>query len=286
MNKNETISENYLKEFEIKMLEDRCNSTVLGYIADIKEFLAWYREDIKNLKTSDIDKYKGKLIKQLGVRTINKKLIGIKSYINFLNTSEDLNFVILVNIKMIKIQRQEYLEEILSKSDYDRILRKTIEKKDYRAMAICETLYKCGARVSELLQIKVSDVGNDYMSIKGKGSKYRNLFISESLKGSMQLWEKHRVPNDPGNPFLFNNTGSGALTRQRVFDIIKRYAGLARVKKSLAYPHAFRHLFCYTLAEEMPINEVADLAGHAKIDTTRIYTQKTKKQLRGKLNEL
>jgi integrase/recombinase XerD len=154
---------------------------------------------------------------------------------------------------------------------------------DKRAVAIFYTLFLTGARVSEMLQLEPKDVQERMTVVKGKGSKYRDLFLPKKAQTYLEDYLTERVQKGEG---LFSGR-EGTITRQTVHQIIKKYAGLARVKLSRAHAHNFRHLYGMYLGEEgLSIDEIADLLGHSNINITRIYTRKTKKELMAAINNL
>ncbi|WP_145993169.1 tyrosine-type recombinase/integrase [Tepidibacter mesophilus] len=187
---------------------------------------------------------------------------------------------------MIKIQKQEYLDELLEMTDFDRLVRIAIREKDLRAVALFYALYLTGMRVSEVLQLKVSDVANDYITVIGKGEKARDVPITDDLREYIKDYIRDRKQPIGGSLFV-NKNNDNVMSRQSIDNLIKKYAGMAKVKLSKAHAHNFRHLAGIRMMEEgFTIDEVADVLGHGNINTTRIYTRKTKKQLRKAMSRL
>lgn len=276
-----------LKNWEAFITEnDKSNHTISSYKTDIIQFMDYIQKEPEELTKVDINNYKKYLLEnKLSIKSINRKLVAIKNFISYLVNEE--NRSITLEIKQEKIQRQEYLDEMLTKEDFDALVAAAERERDYRALALFYGLFLTGMRVSELLQLKVSDVKNDTISIKGKGSKYREVFVPERLRNIFGQYLAHRIPRE--TPFLFTSqTGkSGVINRITVNSIIKKYAKLAGVILTKAHAHNFRHLYCMSLIEKgISIDTVADLAGHSDINTTRIYTRKTKNQLLDTINDL
>ncbi len=275
------------KEFEqFEIEKGRSIETIKNYISSLEYFFNWYAKREENLNNEDIENYKKHLLdaRRLKVSTINKKLLCLKKYIEFVNNS-DVGYTIYVNIILIRVQRQEYLQEMLSKNDFDRLVNAAQKKNDYRAVAIFKTLYYTGLRVSELLQVKVQDVKGATFEVKGKGTKYRTIFVHKDLYESLEPYLKAR--GDAESIYLFNGKKDKPISRQLVHKVIKKYAGLSRLKLSKCHAHNFRHLFCLELGEKgLVIEEIADLAGHNNINTTKIYMRKTKAQLLNAINKL
>lgn len=276
-----------LKNWEAFITEnDKSNHTISSYKTDIIQFMDYIQKEPEELTKVDINNYKKYLLEnKLSIKSINRKLVAIKNFISYLVNEE--NRSITLEIKQEKIQRQEYLDEMLTKEDFDALVAAAERERDYRALALFYGLFLTGMRVSELLQLKVSDVKNDTISIKGKGSKYREVFVPERLRNIFRQYLAHRIPRE--TPFLFTSqTGkSGVINRITVNSIIKKYAKIAVVSLTKAHAHNFRHLYCMSLIEKgISIDTVADLAGHSDINTTRIYTRKTKNQLLDTINDL
>lgn len=268
----------YLKD------EDKSNNTIDSYKRDVVQFINCIQKEVESLTKDDITKFKNILnSRKLSIKTINRKLVSINSFLDFLN--KELNININVKIKQEKVQNQEYLEEMLSKKDFQDMVIVAKREKDMRAVAIFYTLFLTGMRVSEMLQLKTIDICEDTINIKGKGSKHRNVFIPKRLKEILSQYLMFRDTSKKCNNLF---TGKrGPINRKTVDSIIKKYAAKAHVNRSKAHAHNFRHLYCLSLVEKgLSIDTVADLAGHSNINTTRIYTRKTKNQLLETINDL
>lgn len=275
----------YMEQFRNEKMKDKSKNTVNAYISDLQQFGAFLGKDFEIMTTEDINSYKEQLIWQkLKPVTVNRKLVSIRKFVDYLNSSTDIR--IFVEIKLIKIQKQDYLEEVLTKNDFDRIVAAAENAKDARAVAVLYGLYLTGARVSELLQWKVKDITNDTINVRGKGGKYRDLFQSERLKQYLIDYTGSREAGEDEYIFL-NSRNNNPMDRLAVHKLIKRYAGKAKIRLSRAHAHNFRHLCAFRLLEEgLNIDEVADILGHSDINTTRIYTRKTKVELMKAINKL
>ena len=144
-------------------------------------------------------------------------------------------------------------------------------------------MFYTGARVSEVLQIKASDINKDSITIKGKGNKYRELLIPKKLKTQ---WLKYMEVRNNTSEYLFTGT-RGAINRQTVHNLIKLYTGKARgINKSIAHAHAFRHLYAQNLATlgVAPV-VISQLLGHT-LNITGLYMQISKKDLLKVINQL
>lgn len=251
----------------------KSEKTIDSYIIDINQFNEYLKNNKKKLnkiKLSDIDDFKNHLIydRELKIKTINRKLVSINQFLKFNN--------IAVDIKQEKVQMQNFLDDMLSNQDIEDIIKSTYTKDDARARTIIYTLYYTGMRVSEMLQLTIYDIKKDSISIIGKGSKHREVFIPNKLK---HIWNEYMKVRIKKSTSLF--TGKrGPINRKTVDSIIKSYAEAAKVDKTKAHAHNLRHLYCKNLADRgIDISTIADIAGHQNINTTRIYTRKTKEEL-------
>ena len=273
----------YLRTFSEYMLtEGKSQNTISGYVSDLKQLSAFLGKDVAEITNDDVEAFKKHLVTQgLKVNTINRKLVSIKQFVEFLNIECGLS--IIVRIKQEKQQRQDFLDDTLDPSDFKKLVNAAVTNNDMRAKALFYTLYYTGARVSEMLQIQKNNIEQQYVLVKGKGNKYRELFISSKVR---TVWIEYLKVRNDNSKFLF--TGQrGAINRQTVHNTIKKYAEIAGVDKDIAHAHNFRHLFCKRLIEKgESIDTVADLAGHSDINTTRVYTRKTRPELMAAINDL
>lgn len=261
---------------------DKSENTISGYLSDLRQLFAFLGKDAADITSADIENFKEHLIASgLKVNTINRKLVSIKQFIEFLNVEHDKT--IIVSVRQERQQRQNFLDDTLDRHDFKRLVSEAHASDDSRAKAIFYTLFHTGARVSEMLQIKRDEIEQEYIWVKGKGDKHRQLFISSKVR---TVWIEYLKTRRNNSEYLF--TGQrGAINRQTVHNIIKKYAEMADVDAAKAHAHNFRHLFCKSMIEKgMSIDTVADLAGHSDINTTRVYTRKTRPELMAAINEL
>ena len=277
----------YLEDYRVEKARTKRRNTVDAYMSDLAQFRSFMGKNLEEVDKDELDRYVAQLLgKLMKARTVNRKLVSIRRFIDYLNSREDFQQKIFVEVPLIKIQKQDYLEEVLTRNDFERLIRISEREKDKRAVALFNTLYLTGVRVSELIQLKACDINRQTVTICGKGGKYRDIFISDKLRECLKDYATARKLKRDGYLFV-NINNDKPMDRQAVHNIIKKYAGLGKVKLSRAHAHNFRHLFCFRLLEEgLTLDEVADLAGHTDINTTRIYTRKTKGELMKAINRL
>lgn len=271
-------NKDYLEAFEDYMTEKgRSKHTIINYVSDLNKFFDFIGKDIKKVTKKDIQKYVRYLEdeKELKVTSINRKIVSVKQFIDFINDSFQVG--VMVKIEQVKEQEQRYLENLLTKEDYEAMVKAAIVNNDLRAKAIFETLYYTGVRVSELLQLTVDDVTNKDIRIKGKGNKRRKMFVISKVRDTWDAYLGQRLKTSAKALF----TGQrGPINTRTVNSIIGKYAEMAKVEKEKAHAHNFRHLCALRLVKEgVPIKAVQDILGHSNMNTTGIYLQHTKDEL-------
>ena len=256
-----------------KSLKGKSKNTIYNYCLDIKQFLVWLND--KNINDDLVEEYKTELIEKYQIKTVNRKCNSLNAYLQF----KDIKH----HVKSEKIQEQTLMDDMITNSDISRMLRQIKKANDKRAEALILGLFYTGARVSELLQIKVKDINKDEIMIKGKGSKYRKILIPKNL--TIALKEYANIQRLNTSDYLF--TGErGAITRNTVLTVLKKYAGLSRMKKDKVSPHAIRHLYTKNLIDAgVSYSAIKQLLGH-ELTTTDTYMQLSKKELLKKINGL
>lgn len=271
----------YLEAFQDYLLEEeKSPATISGYVADARHFLEFYtKKTVKDIKRTDVNAYKDHLRKKgLKTQTINRKLVSVKQFIDFLNDRFETS--ISARVKQEKMQKQYSLkdEELLSKGEYELLIKATEEKGDIRAKAVFEAMCLSGMRVSEMLQLRVDHVekGSRIIEdIKGKGGKYRDIYISDRLLITLRDYLKVRKqPFSSTTKALFVGE-RGPITRQTAHTMMKKYADAAGIEAKKAHVHNLRHLFGLNLADKgVPIQDIAKYMGHTSIEVTKIYLEK------------
>ena len=277
-NDNKNIIEKYqIYLLTVKHKEE--DTTVSSYIEDVYKYLE-YMED-KKVKTfkityEDINEYLKYLKKNnYEVISIMRKIASIKSFHRYLEKTYDLEDV------SIKIDNPKYyrkLPNILTIEEVDNLLDIKLDTPfDYRNKAMLELMYASGLRVSELVNLKLSDIdlNNNYVRCFGKGSKERIVPIGEVASNYLKLYiEKYRDNMKKGyyteNIFL-NNHGKN-MTRQGFFLVIKKIAEEKKISKNIT-PHMLRHSFAtHLLNNGADLRTIQVMLGHSNISTTQIYT--------------
>ena len=253
-------------------------NTIKSYRYDLKIFLNFfpYIKSVEDLNKDLIDEFiVYQSIKNLNVNTIKRRISTLINFYIFLDEENIKNNL----IKFVDYDFKEAkLPEFLTVDEVKMMLDSfDLSKKDgLRNKAIFNLLYSCGLRVSELINLKVSDINfkEKLLKVKGKGEKMRLIAIRESCLTDIQTFLNYtRISrNKIKTNFLFYNSKGKQLTRQTIFKIIKKAANKSGITKRI-YPHILRHSFATHLIENgAPIRTVQQLLGHKNIATTEIYT--------------
>ncbi len=267
-------------------------NTLAAYMHDVSllfDFLNVKKEG-KSLKKVTYEDLKDFIafVNELGLGTYSQARIisGIRAFFKYLDLENSIETDPSELLESPKLGRK--LPDVLDVEEIDKII-KAIDlslPEGTRNRAIIETLYGCGLRVSELVNLKLSELffNEDIVSVTGKGNKQRLVPLGEEAKKSILLYLQYdRVKIEPvkgSEDILFLNRRGRKLSRQMIFIMIKNLVEKAGIRKSIS-PHTFRHSFATHLVQNgADLRAVQDLLGHASIITTEIYTHLNREDLR------
>jgi integrase/recombinase XerD len=287
----------HIHQFQIylKLERSHAENTIENYVRDIKklyEYLSLQSDSVIFEKTElkDLQHFMAYLYDLgLGEKSQARIISGIKAFFYYLETEKIISQNPTHLLEAPKLRRE--LPETLSYEEIKLMLEATdlSTPEGIRNRAILETLYSCGLRVSELINLKISNLylDLDYIKVLGKGNKERLVPIgSDAVKYIRMYVQECRVHISPtkGNEnFVFLNRRGSKLSRVMIFYIIKDTAVKAGVKKTVS-PHTFRHSFASHLVEGgADLRAVQEMLGHASITTTEIYTHLDQNYLRSEL---
>ena len=191
-----------------------------------------------------------------------------------------------LKVKKIKTTVNTTVDEIMSSSDYKRLLKYAYKLKMYDMYLIMKILAMTGIRSEELKFFTYENVKKGmYIQVRNKG-KTREIIIRQDLRREIL---KYCEENEINTGFIFRSPvdHTKMLNRTTIFRRLKKIAGAARVKKELIYAHAFRHYFSITYLENggNQLN-LRDILGHSSLETTNIYAKRTRKDLRKQLESM
>ena len=178
-----------------------------------------------------------------------------------------------LQLKAVKIQQKNFLENVISNADYQFLKKKLKADGNMEWYFVVWYLAATGARVSELIQIKIEHVTAGYFDLYTKGGKLRRLYIPKKLRDETITWLEAQKRT---SGYLFLNRYGERITTRGVSQQLKNYAKKYGLDTKVVYPHSFRHRYAKNFLEKYnDIALLADLMGHESIETTRIYLRRT-----------
>ena len=269
-------------------------NTIEAYITDLGKlltFLTHEHMDILDVTLEDLQRFLAGL-HDIGIhpRSQARMVSGIKSFYRFLLMADYIKADPCELLEGPKIGFR--LPEVLSLEEIDLIINAVDMSKDegQRNRAMLETLYSCGLRVSELCELKLSDLyfKEGFIKVTGKGNKQRLVPISKRAIKEITYWLDERCHRriKPGcEDYVFLARWGNRISRIMVFHLIKELADKAGIKKSIS-PHTFRHSFATHLLEGgANLRAIQCMLGHESIATTEIYTHIDRDMLRSEIIE-
>lgn len=264
-------------------------NTVEAYLRDVRGLANFTEEKIspKKITLSHLQKYI-KQINTLGLSatTQSRILSGIRAFYKFLLLEEEIDADPTLLLEGPRTSRK--LPDVLNEKELEDIIN-AVDRSTHdgeRNRAIVETMYGCGLRVSELVDLQISNIHNEeeYILITGKGNKQRLVPINKMALKHINIYLKnvrsHLTIKKGNEDFVFLSKRGAKLSRVMVFYIIKELTARAGIKKIIS-PHTLRHSFATHLVENgADLRAVQEMLGHESITTTEIYTHISRRQLK------
>jgi len=248
-------------------------NTVASYCSDIENFLEVYKGDLSDLDYSDICDYMD-VREDVSMRSQARLLSSLRSFCRWLVLEGVLKDNPCDKIDSPKLGR--YLPDVLSVDEVFAIidvpdLSTWLGKRD---RAMLEVLYGCGLRVSEVVEMRISDMYLDdgFIRVVGKGDKERLVPVGDVASDALRSYIEERPAEFSSMKYVFVNRYGARLSRVSVFKMVKKMTVLAGVRKNIS-PHTFRHSFATHLIENgADLRYVQEMLGHESVTTTEIYT--------------
>jgi integrase/recombinase XerD len=282
--------------YYLKIERGLADNTIQNYRLDILK-LTNYLSDF-NLKISpveiaeeDIQSFIYTISKLLNERSQSRLISGLKSFFDYLIFEDYRKTNPLELIESPRLGRQ--LPDTLSTEEIDRLIDAIdlSHPQGQRNKAIIETLYGCGLRVSELINLKISDLHFEagFVKVLGKGNKERLVPINAYTQKFITIYKDevriHQEVKPEFTDILFLNRRGAQLTRAMIFTIVKQLSKEAHIQKKIS-PHTFRHSFATHLLENgANLRVIQQMLGHESITTTEIYMHLDKTHLRSVLEK-
>ena len=278
----------------LKLEKGYSANTLDAYMRDVDKlyrYLAVEQVDVLDVKLEDLEHFAA-FISDLGIgpRSLARILSGVRQFYRFLVID---GYLEVDPTELLESPKQpDHLPEVLSTAEVD-LLEQAIDLskwEGHRNRAIIEVLFSCGLRVSELTNLKLSNlyIEEQYIRVMGKGSKERLVPISPRALDELNYWfaDRNVMKIKPGEEdYVFLNRRGQHLTRTMILIMIKRYAVEAGIKKTIS-PHTLRHSFATSLLEGgADLRAIQAMLGHESIGTTEIYTHIDTSTLRQEILE-
>ena len=271
-------------------------NSISNYSFDINKLVKWLTgNDIEispiKIEQETLQDFIYSIAKEVNPRSQSRIISGLKGFFNYLVFEEYRTTNPLDLIESPKIGRK--LPDTLSLEEIDLIISEIDLSKlqGERNRAIIEVLYGCGLRVSELINLKISDLffEEGFIKVTGKGNKQRFVPIGSIAIKYIEIYRKevriHQEVNPTALDTLFLNRRGNGLTRAMIFHIVKELTEKAGIHKKIS-PHTFRHSFATHLLENgADLRAIQQMLGHESITTTEIYTHIDKSHLTQVINE-
>ncbi len=250
-------------------------NTVAGYCSDLGLFFEESGLEARAVQAADIMDYLSARSETLSKRSQARLLSAFRSFFDWMILEGEVKENPCDGVDAPKIGR--YLPDVLSVEEVDNIIASvdTSTSGGLRDRAILEVLYGCGLRVSEAVNLKISNIyfKDGFLRIVGKGDKERIVPLGKLAEEALAEWFGARL--EPAKGFedtVFLNRFGRSLSRVSMFNMVKKQAMLAGVRKEIS-PHTFRHSFATHLVENgADLRAVQEMLGHESILTTEIYT--------------
>jgi integrase/recombinase XerD len=289
----------YIKQFEnyLRLEQGKSENSIEAYLRDIQKLYQFISLRLPDIEPTAITAdHLGQFIKYLHSFSVADNsqariLAGIRSFYKFLEEENVISDNPTDHIT--RPQLKQALPDVLDFWEIEKMLNSIdlSTNEGMRNRAILETLYSCGLRVSELINLRLTDLYFEvgFLKVFGKGSKERLVPLGKDATKFLQIYTEqircHIKPKAGQENFVFLNKRGTAYTRMTIFNIVKTAAEQAGIKKTVS-PHTFRHSFATHLIEGgADLRAVQEMLGHESIVTTGIYTHLDREYLRQIIQE-
>ncbi len=280
--------EDKIEEFkEYLLLEKKYSqNTINSYANELKKFKKYFidKKSLKNLNNKDIKDYVQSISGGESSKSLAHAISTLKSFYKFLLTQKYVKNNPLDNIVQPKIKKD--LPKVLSEEEVERLLDiKLTNHYSYRNKAMLEMMYSSGLRVSELINLRVTDIDleMELVRIFGKGSKERVIPLGDyAVDALIEYLTYHRqsLLKKQDSNYLFLSSRGDKMTRQAFFKIVKKIAKDQGIKTDFS-PHTLRHSFAtHLLKHGADLRSIQELLGHSDVSSTQIYTHITNEKLK------
>lgn len=287
---------NYLRGFQnyLQLEKGLSKHTIEAYSRDLRLLDTYLVQDIAihQISKKHLQEFLQNINElELAATTQARIISGLKAFFNFLELEKEIEVNPTELLQTPKTKRK--LPDVLTIEEMDLLFASVDLSKSegHRNRAILETLYSSGLRVTELTELRISNLYLDigYIKVQGKGNKERLVPIGDSATKHIHIYmdnvRTHQLIKQGHEDVVFLNRRGASLTRVMIFYIIKEATSLAKIEKNI-HPHTLRHSFATHMVEGgADLRAVQEMLGHESITTTEIYTHLDTSFLRATLEK-
>lgn len=261
-------------------------STVDAYRKDVALFSKWYMDMVGkephpwDITSIDLREYQGYMqsVQDLKPATINRRMAALEKYIRW---AHEKGYVDRLPTFPKIVREQKTPPKALGRVEQNRLLREAERRGKVRDIALIRLMMSCGLRVSEVVAIRLTDLDigerHGMVAVRGKGNKYREVPVPPEARKAIREWMIERAKRYPDSDWLFPNRNGGHITARNAEQLVKnigKFAGLD------IYPHVLRHTAATNMIRTgADLVTVAQILGHANLNTTAIYTKPDRKTM-------
>ncbi len=286
--KDEIKDEDIIEYMKYLVMERKLSeNSVYSYYNDLSKISSYFKKELKLLDTKDIKKYINNLNES--DRTIAHTITALRSFYKFLIINKKIDSSPMNLVNPPKLSKK--IPKVLNVEEVDKLLNINLENEfDYRNKAMLELMYACGLRVSEIVELKLTDIDliNSVVKVFGKGSKERIIPIGEYANAALTIYINHYrniLLKNKISDYLFINNQGNKMSRIGFFKMLKNLALKEGIKRDFS-PHTLRHSFATHLLDSgADLRSIQELLGHSSISTTQIYTHVSKENIRKDYDE-
>jgi integrase/recombinase XerD len=276
----------------LKLEKSLSANSIEAYMEDLKKLTNYFQLKAVSIPPEEVEYTHLKefivWLNELGIspRSQARIISGLKSFFRYLMMEDRITKDPTELLESPRLGRK--LPDVLSVPEIDRIIAAIDLSKPegHRNKAIIETLYSCGLRVSELTDLRMTNLyfSEEFIKVLGKGSKERLVPISaraiKEIRFYLEQYRRHLIPKKGSENILFLNRRGSKMTRVMIFTLTKQLTEKSGIRKNVS-PHTFRHSFATHLVDGgADLRAVQEMLGHESILTTEIYTHLDREYLR------
>lgn len=279
----EQIQKKLIEWIEKQRLAEYETKTIKSYELGVKKFIEFVNEDEIVINKDLLIQYKDYLRENFSVNSCNKYLTIINKFLRYLLTEEDYK---TLKLKKLKSQQKTSIDDPIWEQEHKRMLR-WAKQLGYDDMYLIIKIFAyTGIRVIELKEFTVENVNQNYIKVYNKGKERTIILRNDLLREIKKYCRENKITS--GYIFRSPKNPEKMLNLSTIWRRLKKIAKSAKINPKKIHPHSWRHLFAKAFMK-IPgnsLDELADILGHSKLETTRIYTMTSNKEKKQKIEQI